>query len=191
MDASVLAAIARWPNVPAVYGWLHLTARGAWRLKGAPIANRAIVEFIDRNYGADEHGRWYFQNGPQRVYVTLELAPWIYRVQPDGSMRTHTGMRPQTLRQAALLDDGRLVLLTELGAGNLDDRDAMHVVPALCGPEGEALDEAALERALRDASELSVAARPLHLQGSTVPLVRLSVDQLAAAFGFVPVPQAD
>ena len=84
-----------------------------------------------------------------------------------------------------------LVLLTELGAGNLDDRDAMHVVPALCGPEGEALDEAALERALRDASELSVAARPLHLQGSTVPLVRLSVDQLAAAFGFVPVPQAD
>ncbi len=168
MDASVLAAIARWPNVPAVYGWLELTARGAWRIKGAPIANRAIIEFIERNYGADERGRWYFQNGPQRVYVTLELAPWVYRAQPDGSLRTHTGARPQTLRQAALLDDGRLVWLTELGPGNLDDRDALH-----------------------DGSEMSVAAHPLQLQGSTVPLERLRVDQLGAAFGFVTVPQAD
>ncbi len=191
MDASVLAAIARWPNVPAVYGWLELTARGAWRIKGAPIANRAIIEFIERNYGADERGRWYFQNGPQRVYVTLDLAPWVYRAQPDGSLRTHTGARPQTLRQAALLDDGRLVLLTELGPGNLDDRDALHVLPALCDPDGLALAEAALERALHDGSEMSVAAHPLQLQGSTVPLERLRVDQLGAAFGFVTVPQAD
>src|SRR5690606_15898587 len=34
MDPEVLAAIAKWPNVPAVYGWLGLTARGEWRLRG-------------------------------------------------------------------------------------------------------------------------------------------------------------
>ncbi|MGB3277244.1 MAG: DUF2946 family protein, partial [Castellaniella sp.] len=30
MDDQVLAAMARWPNVPAVHGWLSLTARGQW-----------------------------------------------------------------------------------------------------------------------------------------------------------------
>ena len=32
MDQSVLDAVKRWPNVPAVYGWLSLTARGEWKL---------------------------------------------------------------------------------------------------------------------------------------------------------------
>lgn len=80
MDETVLAAMARWPDVPHVYGWLSLTARGQWRMRGEPIANAAIRDFIGRNYGCDEDGRWFFQNGPQRVYVTLELTPWVYRV---------------------------------------------------------------------------------------------------------------
>ena len=32
MDQSVLDAVKRWPDVPAVYGWLSLTARGEWKL---------------------------------------------------------------------------------------------------------------------------------------------------------------
>ena len=71
MDADVLAAIARWPNVPAVYGWLSLTARGEWRLRGERIENAAIRAFFDRNYAGDAQGCWYVQNGPQRVYVAL------------------------------------------------------------------------------------------------------------------------
>ena len=31
MDQSVKDAIARWPDVPAAYGWLSLDARGRWR----------------------------------------------------------------------------------------------------------------------------------------------------------------
>ena len=83
MDPTVVAALAKWPDVPAVYGWLGLTARGEWRLQGQPIGNAALREFIGRNYAGDERGRWYFQNGPQRVFVTLEAAPWVWQVAQD------------------------------------------------------------------------------------------------------------
>jgi hypothetical protein len=63
--------------VPAVYGWLALDRRGRWLLKepaGARfsgVGNVALREFIGRKYAVDERGCWYFQNGPQRVYVAL------------------------------------------------------------------------------------------------------------------------
>ncbi len=82
MDADVIAAMAKWPNVPAVFGWLQLTARGEWRIRGERIANPAIRAFIGRNYAVDSNGRWYFQNGPQRVFASLALTPWVYRVRP-------------------------------------------------------------------------------------------------------------
>jgi hypothetical protein len=62
----------KWPKVPAVYGWLSLTARGEWKVKGEPIDNESICDFIGRNYTNDGSGNWFFQNGPQRVYVSLE-----------------------------------------------------------------------------------------------------------------------
>src|SRR5512137_2286300 len=124
MDSSVLASIARWPNVPDVYGWLSLTRRGQWRLRGEAIGNPAIREFIGRNYAADPQGRWYFQNGPQRDFVALELAPWVYRLHPGGPMRTFTGNAPRRLLGAALVDGANFAVLTELGAGSIDDRDA-------------------------------------------------------------------
>ena len=67
MDEIVARSLAKWPNVPAVYGWLELDRRGNWLIKGERIGNVALREFIARNYDADERGRWFFQNGPQRV----------------------------------------------------------------------------------------------------------------------------
>ena len=78
MDPSVLSAIRKWPDVPDVFGWLSLDLRGNWRLKGDVIANPGICEFIGRNYAADPHGRWFFQNGPQRVFVSLAYAPFAF-----------------------------------------------------------------------------------------------------------------
>lgn len=130
MDSSVLAAIARWPSVPAVYGWLGLTARGEWRIRGEPIANAAIREFIGRNYAGDERGCWYFQNGPQRVYVELEATPWIWRLDVAGKgevLQAHTGARPKRLGGAWLDEQGRLYLETELGCGLVDSRDIERV----------------------------------------------------------------
>ena len=89
MDAIVEAALKKWPNVPHCYGWLALDARGDWymrddrtqaagpfqNIKGSRIDLEKLRVFIGRNYGADVMGSWFFQNGPQRVYVELEAAP--------------------------------------------------------------------------------------------------------------------
>jgi hypothetical protein len=190
MDESVLAAIAKWPNVPAVFGWLSLTARGEWRLRDEPIANAALREFIGRNFAADEQGRWFFQNGPQRVYVQLELAPWVFRVQRDGALRTHTGVAPSKIRKAAIVNGSMFVLLTDLGAGNIDDRDAALFLAALTKASGRPLDEGDLERALRGDLGAAVCPSRCGLPGAPVPLARLSQAQLALEYGFEPQPQA-
>ena len=104
MDPIVTRALAKWPNVPAVYGWLRLDRRGQWWIKSAAneadaaaaqferIANARLVEFIGRNYAHDDAGRWYFQNGPQRVYVDLDYTPLIYRYAGADALalETHT-----------------------------------------------------------------------------------------------------
>jgi len=101
MDAVVAQAMAKWPNVPAVYGWLALDRRGNWLIKGERIANQALRDFISRNYAADDAGRWYFQNGPQRVYVTLAYTPLVVHYEGDGVV--------------ALLDDRDLARYADSG----------------------------------------------------------------------------
>src|SRR5260370_709273 len=102
MDDIVKQAMAKWPHVPACSGWLGLDERGRWYLrdeeaqacgafdsgipgaKGAEVRNEKLADFIARNYLAEPDGRWFFQNGPQRVYVELESTPWIWRLRWDG-----------------------------------------------------------------------------------------------------------
>jgi len=90
MDDIVKAALAKWPNVPHCTGWLLLDRRGQWRMRdegaqargelGTPIRHAALLGFIERNYGCDDDGCWFFQNGPQRVYVELAYTPWVVRL---------------------------------------------------------------------------------------------------------------
>jgi hypothetical protein len=90
MDEIVKQALAKWPNVPHCTGWLLLDRRGNWRMRdeaaqaagasGTPIRHAALIGFICRNYECDERGQWFFQNGPQRVYVELAYTPWIVRL---------------------------------------------------------------------------------------------------------------
>jgi hypothetical protein len=125
VDEIVARSIAKWPNVPAVFGWLSLDRRGQWRIKGEKIANPALREFIGRNYEADAQGRWFFQNGPQRVYVKLDYTPLV--VHFDGeALRDHCG-RPFS-PQARFLDDAGSVLLAGQGTvALLDDRDLARI----------------------------------------------------------------
>src|ERR671937_1305390 len=104
MDALVARAMAKWPNVPAVYGWLALDRRGNWLIKGERIANQALREFISRNYDHDDAGRWYFQNGPQRVYVTLAYAPLVVHYEGN-ELCDHRG-RPFRAEKAYVDDEG-------------------------------------------------------------------------------------
>lgn len=136
MDDIVKAALAKWPNVPHCHGWLALDARGDWYLrddatqaagpfpqaKGSRVVHDKLREFIERNYAADEDGGWFFQNGPQRVYVELEAAPWVWRLHAVDDtaaapeVRSHTGRIAQV--DGAWLDEqGRVFLATDLGFG--------------------------------------------------------------------------
>jgi Protein of unknown function (DUF2946) len=138
MDAIVEAALKKWPNVPACYGWLALDARGDWymrddrvqaagpfpRVKGSRIEHAKLIDFIGRNYERDGDGAWFFQNGPQRVYVELEAAPWVWRVGADFSLATHSGL-PATPRQVWLDDNGRLFIDSAIGLGIVHTQD-MH-----------------------------------------------------------------
>jgi hypothetical protein len=189
MDDLVLAAIAKWPNVPAVYGWLALTARGEWRLRNERIDNAAIRAFIGRNYALDTEGRAYFQNGPQRVYVDLERAPWIYRVGADGSVSAHTGATPRQLRQAALLDDGTLALVTDFGPGAIDDRDSAHALRAITDYTGLPLNEQGLDRWLDGKDEAFVEPKLLSLDGEQTRIERLRASERARRFNFVKSPR--
>ena len=139
MDEIVKAALKKWPQVPHCYDWLALDARGDWymrderiqhagpfpQVKGSRIQHQKLIEFIERNYLPDERGAWYFQNGPQRVYVQLEAAPFVWRLRMQDAaleLRSHTGLAAQM--QGAWLDEsGRLFLSTDLGFGLVHTMD--------------------------------------------------------------------
>lgn len=137
MDDIVKAALKKWPNVPHCHGWLGLDARGDWYMRDERVqaegpfpqakGNRVTLDklkaFIARNYLPDERGAWFFQNGPQRVYVALEAAPWVLGVQrvadaPSGFvLATHTEQAVRSVQACWLDEQGRLFLATEQGLG--------------------------------------------------------------------------
>jgi len=121
MDEAVARSLARWPNVPAVYGWLELDRRGNWRIKGDRISNVALREFIARNYAADERGCWHFQNGPQRVYVTLAYTPFVVHYQ--GERLFDQCGNPADALETWLDDEGSVLIRATQGIALLDDRD--------------------------------------------------------------------
>ena len=198
MDEIVKRAMQKWPAVPNVFGWLRLDRRGNWLVKsratraGDPvferIANAAVIEFIGRNYQPDERGRWFFQNGPQRVFVTLDSTPLVYRLGASGAdVETHTGARPRELRGAWLDDDGHLVILSDLGPGVVADRDLPAIEERLTDAAGAPLDEAAFDALLDGRSDGGPAY--LELAGRRMAVERIASAALAARFGFDPAPR--
>ena len=145
MDDIVLRGMAKWPDVPAVFGWLSLNRRGQWLIKGERISNPGVTAFIGRNYEHDEQGRWFFQNGPQRVFVALDYTPLIYRaINPDRAplaLECHTGKPVVTVNGSWLDEAGTLLVGTEHGIGVVHDRDLGRLFPYLIDANGTALDE--------------------------------------------------
>jgi hypothetical protein len=189
MDEVVKAAMAKWPNVPAVYGWLELTSRGEWKIKGDTIANESIREFIGRNYTNDGRGNWFFQNGPQRVFVSLEATPIIYRLDETGRLETHTGAHPHELRRAFADADGRLLLETELGPGLVDSQDTVRFAERLIDDEGRLLDERGLQRWNAEQAEAFLRCDGLQVRhDNRVPIERVKSKDWPATFGFVARP---
>lgn len=143
MDDIVRQAMAKWPHVPHCYGWLALDERGNWYMrddrvqaagpfpqaKGSLLRHDKLVAFIQRNYEHDEQGQWYFQNGPQRVYVELQATPWIWRITPEG-VASHTGL-PAQVRACLVDESGRVYLETDLGIGLVHTQDMVQASDAI------------------------------------------------------------
>jgi hypothetical protein len=128
MDEIVARSLAKWPNVPAVYGWLTLDRRGNWLIRstGATsgferIGNPAVRDFIGRNYQPDAQGRWHFQNGPQKVYVTLAYTPLVVHYE-GARLVAHCG-RSFSPAAAFQDDEGSVLFQGEGSVALLDDRD--------------------------------------------------------------------
>lgn len=188
MEDWVNRALARWPNVPALFGWLGLDRRGRWLIQGEVISRPQIIETINRNYAPDEHGRWHFQNGPQRGYMRLEYAPLLLRAEADGETLTaHTGAAAGVVSGAYLDEEGAVLLATEAGPGLLADADLEWALQRLETADG-AVDEAQLAAALALPSGADSGLR-LRCGGAALPLMRLDFAQAPAQLGFVRDPQ--
>jgi hypothetical protein len=178
MDDIVRQAMAKWPNVPHCYGWLGLDDRGNWYMrddrvqaagpfaqaKGSLLRHEKLIDFIQRNYDRDAQGQWYFQNGPQRVYVELQSAPWVWRVAADSSVASHSG-RPAQVKACFMDEGGRLYLDTDLGFGLVHTQDILQASEALESGRWRPEDVRAADLPARFGYVTSPAAR----QGAAAP----------------------
>ncbi len=106
--------------------------------KGSLLRHDKLIDFIQRNYESDQtaanetSGQWFFQNGPQRVYVELEATPLIWRVdvEPVFAVTAHTG-QPARVQRSMLDEHGRLYLETDAGFGLVHTLDMLHAADAV------------------------------------------------------------
>ena len=197
MDVIVEQALVKWPDVPHCYAWLALDARGNWRMRnehaqahdlpGDKITQPALRGFINRNYTCDQQGKWYFQNGPQRVYVDLEVAPYIAHTEPAYAFVLQTGAHLSEIDAVWLSNQGRLFLQGDGKFAMLDDRDL-----AQCMANLLLNDESVADEKLMAWLEQHGTSGALSLQHDSK---KISVNYIAEAaisaqFKFIRVPRA-
>ena len=190
MDEVVRRAIAKWPNVPAVYEWLSLDRRGRWLLRGESIDNPVVTGFIARNYEHDNRGRWYFQNGPQRVFVDLEYTPIVVRVADNSRVLTHTDRPVSTIDGAWIDETGRMLIATDHGPALVDDRDIELFWSMVSTGGASALDEDQLIAAIEELQRGGVADLRIQYAGKTLALRPIASADVPTRFGFIPHPRS-
>lgn len=195
MDEIVQQAMRKWPNVPNCFGWLALDRRGQWRMRdeaaqraghlGDPIRHDGLVQFIARNYHSDADGRWFFQNGPQRVFVELEYTPWVVRFHAGRwTVMTGEALHPE----ACLMDEHGNLLFVGIIDGQ---RQASHIA-VLSDSDLQTIEPHIVWS--RDYDENDPAAPPgtLSVPGMTpLPILRTQSTTLADQFAFIASPQKD
>jgi len=190
--------MAKWPNVPHCYGWLALDARGTWRMRdeaaqradspGDKLTNAALVGFINRNYLADERGCWYFQNGPQRVYVNLETTPFIARTDPQQGLVLQTGKALGAIDQVFMTEAGAIIVRAGDVLAQIDDRDVAQLLQMMT-LDGRPVADDALMGWLEGRLEAGGAGQlALRWQSHELAVKRLAAQEAAQRFGYVQRP---
>ena len=200
MDDIVKQALVKWPNVPHCHGWLGLDARGNWYLrddrtqaagpfpaeKGSMLRHDKLIDFIHRNYAPDDEGRWFFQNGPQRVYVELEAAPWIWRVDEDFRIVSHTGVAVAGPAVAGAAGDAEKA--GAIGASGTDEAPAP-AVTVLLDEAGRLYVATSIGLGLVHTQDVGLAADAIE-QGRWPAPEEVRAADLPARFGHVLSPAA-
>ena len=201
MDDIVRQAMTKWPDVPHCHGWLALDARGIFRMRdeaaqknnllGDPIRHTALLAFIHRNYACDAEGAWYFQNGPQRVYVDLQATPYIAHTDANSGMVLHDGKPLKNITAAYLTEEGQLILQNATHLAMLDDRDIAQCLQQF-RIEGKPVEDAQLMQWL-EAPDKKL---DLLIDDKSIPVTRIErIEQneqgleLGLRFGFVSRPR--
>jgi hypothetical protein len=165
------------------YGWLHLTRRGAWQIRGAPVTHPAVRAYLAAHYGADTQGRWYVQNGPQQAYVSLETAPLVVHLDARGAWRSHLDAPAGALRRALLDEQGGLWLDTQAGPAWVEEGALAAVAECLVAQDGQPAGAEAL-----DALGTAPGRVYLRCADARVPLEPLARAQAPAVLKFEPNP---
>lgn len=194
MDDIVKQGMAKWPNVPAVYGWLSLDRRGHWLIKGERISNPIVADFIGRNFERDDQGRWFFQNGPQRVFIALDYTPFVCRLVWDSGsntaprLETHTRLAVNEIKSAAIDEAGVVLLESEHGVGIVDDRDLERLLASFTDARGRALAEDGIAAAIEQLQSGADAGLMFSYRGKRVPVQPIAASEVPARFHFVARP---
>jgi hypothetical protein len=193
MDKQVQLAMAKWPNVPHCFGWLGLDARGAWRMRdqraqdlgllGSKINNVTLRSFIDRNYMADDMGCYFFQNGPQRVYVELQATPFIAHSDPRSGWVLHTGVVLDHCDAVWMTPDGKIVLRSDDYLAQIDDRDMADAIPHISLQNQIASDDQILNWLDNPNENLTFS-----LKGQAITIQSATLESLAQSYHFVASP---
>tara|TARA_R110001599_G_scaffold64023_3_gene179021 strand:+ start:647292 stop:647933 length:642 start_codon:yes stop_codon:yes gene_type:complete len=203
MDMIVEQALIKWPNVPHCFGWLGLDARGAWRMQAPQnsekpacgiqtkklpsekIRHPVLLDFINRNYTHDAQGRWYFQNGPQRVYIDLESTPYIARTDPAGHFSLHTGAQMTCVETVWLSEQGKVYLQQKDTVALLDDRDMAQWLTRVY-MDGSIINDEHLLAWLDKPIDEAIS---FQWQGRSISIKPIFEQGVAAHFGFIRLPR--
>ena len=196
MSTPDFSGMVRWPNVPACYGWLSLDQRGQWRMQGDPVVHHGLLAFLNRQYAHDDQGNYFVQNGPQRVFVTLDYTPWVLRLTSETTLlpqnqrlalETHTGELAKSILGAAFDEEGNLLLEFEGGIALLCDRDLPALLACLRHADGNVANDDALLDVLELAPD-SLSQLTLRWNDKNLPVRKLLRAGVARRYGYVSSP---
>ena len=202
MDEQVLRSLIKWPNVPDCYGWLALDRRGQWRMRdefaqqnqlpGQVITHQVLNEFISRNYACDDLGRFFFQNGPQRVFITLDTTPWIARITPSLQGQEFITQCYSAIKPSAALSDenGNIYIIGSIDQIVDDGLDTSQFArkdrTSVALLHDHDLDQFSELAKLHQAA--CSFAGSWNWKGKELPLDPIHSEELAARFNFIPKP---
>ncbi|MDA1331138.1 MAG: DUF2946 family protein [Proteobacteria bacterium] len=183
----------KWPNVPDVYNWLTLDNRGNWLIKREKIHHQGLIDFINAHYTEDKTGRWFFQNGPQRVFVSLKYTPYVLSIGSDDTsihFKTQTNEVIPSLDQLWLDNHGRMLGSWNRHIGLISDRDLPMLIEHLAHKNKpyDPINASDLEKILK--STLSKGETPFItlLNQKRYDIAFIHEDEVHHAFHFNPHP---